>query len=93
LPVIVSPHAGVTNELVSDGENGFVCELDVGAWAERAELLLTQPAVYQRFSRRSRSVVSEYTFENAALGLVAACRHAHSVGKGDIKSEKDKKVG
>jgi glycosyltransferase involved in cell wall biosynthesis len=91
LPVIVSPHAGVTDELVLDGENGFVCELEVGAWAERAELLLTQPAVYQRFSRRSRSLVNEYTFENAALGLVAACRHAYSGSKGD--TEKNKKVG
>jgi glycosyltransferase involved in cell wall biosynthesis len=91
LPVIVSPHAGVTDELVLDGENGFVCELEVGAWAEHAELLLTQPAVYQRFSRRSRSLVNEYTFENAALGLVAACRHAYSGSKGD--TEKNKKVG
>jgi glycosyltransferase involved in cell wall biosynthesis len=91
LPVIVSPHAGVTDELVLDGENGFICELEVGAWAERAELLLTQPAVYQRFSRRSRSLVNEYTFENAALGLVAACRHAYSGSKGD--TGKDKKVG
>lgn len=92
LPVLVSPHAGVANELVLDGENGFVCELDVGTWAERAELLLSQPAVYQRFSRRSRSLVNEYTFESAALGLVNACRHAYSGGKDDMKAEK-KKVG
>ncbi|MDB5729639.1 MAG: glycosyltransferase family 4 protein, partial [Noviherbaspirillum sp.] len=46
LPVLVSPHAGVADELVIDGENGFVCPLDVNLWAERAELLLTQPAVY-----------------------------------------------
>jgi glycosyltransferase involved in cell wall biosynthesis len=93
LPMLVSPHAGVANELVLDGENGFVCELDIGVWAERAELLLTQPAVYHRFSRRSRSLVNEYTFENAALGLVAACRHAYSGGKGDMKAENKKKVG
>jgi glycosyltransferase involved in cell wall biosynthesis len=92
LPVIVSPHAGVADELVLDGENGFVAELDVSVWADHAELLLTQPAVYQRFSRRSRNLVNEYTFENAALGLVAACRHACDIGKGDLKAEK-KKVG
>lgn len=89
LPVIVSPHAGVADELVLDGENGFVCELDAGTWAERAELLLTQPAVYQRFSRRSRSLVNEYTFENAAFGLVDACWHAYAGGN----LEKNKKVG
>jgi glycosyltransferase involved in cell wall biosynthesis len=89
LPVIVSPHAGVADELVLDGENGFVCELDVSTWAERAELLLTQPAVYQRFSRRSRSLVNEYTFETAAYGLVDACRYAYEGGN----MEKNKKVG
>jgi glycosyltransferase involved in cell wall biosynthesis len=94
LPVIVSPHAGVADELVLDGENGFVCELNVGMWAERAVLLLTQPAVYQRFSRNSRALAGEYTFENAALGLLAACRHAAAVvGKTDMKAEKNKKVG
>jgi glycosyltransferase involved in cell wall biosynthesis len=93
LPVIISPHAGVADELVLNGENGFVCELDVGLWAERAEVLLTQRAVYQRFSRRSRSLVNEYTFETAALGLVAACRHAYGAGNGDMEPEKNKKVG
>jgi glycosyltransferase involved in cell wall biosynthesis len=93
LPILVSPHAGVADELVLDGENGFVCELDVGIWAERAELLLTRPAVYQRFSRRSHSLVNEYTFENAALGLVDACRHAYANNKGETSAEKKKKVG
>jgi glycosyltransferase involved in cell wall biosynthesis len=93
LPILVSPHAGVADELVLDGENGFVCELDIGIWAERAELLLTRPAVYQRFSRRSRSLVNEYTFENAALGLVDACRHAYANSKGEMRAEKKKKVG
>lgn len=78
LPVMVSPHAGVAGELVLDGENGFVCDLDVGLWAERAAFLLTQQHVYQRFSERSRSLVNEYTFDNAASGLVAACRFALS---------------
>lgn len=78
LPIIVSPHAGVAGELVLNGDSGFVCDLDSGLWAERAALLLTQPAVYQRFSRRSRALVGEYTFEDAAEGVVAACRHAIS---------------
>ncbi|WP_242489894.1 glycosyltransferase family 4 protein [Noviherbaspirillum cavernae] len=76
LPVIVSPYAGVANELVLDGENGFVCELDVSLWSELAALLLSQPAVYQRFSRRSSAIAGQYTFEHAAAGVVAACRSA-----------------
>lgn len=76
LPVIVSPHAGVANELVLDGQNGFVCELDERFWAERAALLLQHDAVYQRFCGRSLALVEKYSFDHAAVGLVDACRHA-----------------
>ena len=89
LPVIVSPHAGVAGELVLQGENGFVCELDVSLWVERAVLLLTQPAVYQRFAQRSRALVGKYTFEHAADGLVDACRQAVS----RLKAHKAVKAG
>ncbi|GAB3547015.1 glycosyltransferase family 4 protein [Noviherbaspirillum agri] len=78
LPVIVSPYAGVAGELVLDGENGFVCELDAGQWAERAAALLTDSGEWDRFSRRSLSLVREYSFDNAASGLVDACRFALS---------------
>jgi len=76
LPVVVSPHAGVADELVLDGENGFICQLDKNIWAERAALLLTRQDMWERFSRRSLSLVREYTFDNAAAGLVDACRFA-----------------
>jgi glycosyltransferase involved in cell wall biosynthesis len=78
LPVLVSPHAGVAGELVLDGQNGYVCSLDVGLWAERAMALLTRPDLYRAFSERSYALVSKFTFEEAALGIVAACRHAAS---------------
>jgi glycosyltransferase involved in cell wall biosynthesis len=95
LPIIVSPHAGVAGELVLNGDSGFVCDLDVDLWTERAILLLTQPAVYQRFSRRSRALASQYTFEHAAEGVVAACRHAMAIkqGKKDVESPKGTKAG
>lgn len=76
LPVIVSPYAGVAGELVIDGENGYVCELDATVWAERAARLLSEPALRERFSRRSLALVQEYSFANAATGLVDACRLA-----------------
>jgi glycosyltransferase involved in cell wall biosynthesis len=76
LPILVSPHAGVAGELILQGDNGFVCELNVDLWAGRAEQLLTEPAMYAHFSERSRELVNQYTFEHAAYGLVAACRHA-----------------
>jgi glycosyltransferase involved in cell wall biosynthesis len=76
LPVLVSPFAGVAGELVRDGENGFVCPLELEAWASRALLLLGQPAAWRAFSERSCALVSRYTFDHAADGLLAACRFA-----------------
>ncbi|TFV87304.1 glycosyltransferase [Oxalobacteraceae bacterium OM1] len=76
LPVLVSPHAGVANELVRDGENGFVCRLDSELWAERAASLIEQPAVWHRFSERAMQRVSDYTYDRAAAGVRDACRYA-----------------
>lgn len=85
LPVIVSPHAGVAGELVIDGENGFVCPLDVRLWAERAASMLNAQAMLNRFSRRSLALVRQYTFDNAAQGVIDACRLA-------LSSDESKKV-
>jgi glycosyltransferase involved in cell wall biosynthesis len=76
LPILVSPHAGAVGELILDGENGFVCELDVALWGERAAQLLTQQILYQRFAQRSGAIVGKYTFDHATSGIVDACRHA-----------------
>jgi glycosyltransferase involved in cell wall biosynthesis len=81
MPVLVSPHAGVAGELVVDGENGFVCDLDVALWAERAVKLLTHADTYRSFSERSRVLVGGYTFTDACAGIAAACRFATSTGK------------
>ena len=92
LPVIVSPFAGVANELVRDGENGFICELDAKLWADKAEYLLTHPESYRIFSERSQSLVRQYNYESAAVGLVAAAQFAISPAakkpmKNSIKSK------
>ncbi|HJV72930.1 MAG TPA: glycosyltransferase family 4 protein [Noviherbaspirillum sp.] len=76
LPVIVTPHAGVAGELVIDGKNGFICELDAALWSEKAAFLLGRQEERERFSRNSLYAVKEYSFDNAANGLVDACRFA-----------------
>lgn len=87
LPVIVSPHAGVAGELVLDGSNGYVRELDVAQWTEAALGLLTDEALYSRFSQSSRERVAEYTFDHAARGLASAIRQACPASKaGDIQT-------
>ena len=76
LPVLVSPYAGVSGELILDGENGFICDLDEHLWAERAAMLLSEPHLYRQFSQRSRALVSEFTFDAASTGIANACRFA-----------------
>lgn len=74
LPVIVTPYAGVAGELVLEGQNGFIRELNVQDWADRSVELLTDEDKYRRFAERSLSLVAHYNFDNAADGIVEACR-------------------
>lgn len=79
LPVIVSPHAGVVGELIVDGVNGFVRPLDVQEWVSSAVPLLTDSSLYQRYAEHSLALVSRFTFDHAAAGIVDACRHATGI--------------
>jgi glycosyltransferase involved in cell wall biosynthesis len=81
IPVIASPFAGASGELVRDAISGFVRPLDVDAWAEAAAQLLQDPDLYRRMSEAARSLAaSDFSFDGAARGLVAAIRHAAAHG-------------
>lgn len=72
LPVLVSEHAGSANELVRNGENGYVLPLQIETWADAAVRLLSDEHLYRAMSARSIELVQEYSYENAALGIVNA---------------------
>lgn len=76
LPVIVSPHAGVAGELIVEGKNGYIRELDIEKWVEAAVTLLTDDKLYLRFSQNSRKLVAEYNFDASAQGLIDAIKQA-----------------
>ena len=78
LPVIVSPQAGVATELVVDGYNGYVREMNTDLWVDAAINLLTDEALYRQFSANSRKQVAEYSYANSAQGLVAAIRESNA---------------
>ncbi|MEO0314786.1 MAG: hypothetical protein RI928_1242 [Pseudomonadota bacterium] len=78
LPVIVSPHAGVANELVVDGQNGYVRPLDVPAWTTCALELLDDSNRLRAMGERSLLLVQPYCFESAAQGIVDASKAAHA---------------
>ena len=80
LPVVVSPFAGVANELVRDGINGFVLPLNLDTWSNAVTRLLTDDGLYQRMSLAASKCVEPYSFKNAAAGIVDAARHAFTGG-------------
>ena len=93
LAVIVSPQAGVADELVRDGVNGRVLPLDAAMWAEAASTLLRDTAAWQEMSHRSRQLVLPYTEVNAALGITLAVRHATHCGPKDVQPGELSKQG
>lgn len=83
MPVLVTPHAGVVNDLVLDGENGFILEAKPELWAERAVELLTDSEMYKSFSERARERVVEFNFQAAAEGISQAFEYAIGAKKAD----------
>lgn len=81
LPVIVTPEAGVAGDLVLDGVNGRVMPMDVERWAQAAEQLLCDEAMYAAMSRAARSQVVAYNFDAAATGIWDAVKMAVSGGQ------------
>jgi len=79
LPVLVTPFAGASNELIRDGESGHVLPLDVEAWSAAAARLLSDPALLVRMGERARQSVQPYTYGNSAAGLAAAIRSARNL--------------
>ena len=76
MPVVVSPHAGVSQTLVRDGVNGHVLPLDLSLWTGAVARLLSDAALYQRMAQAALLSVAPYSFENAAAGIVDAARQA-----------------
>ncbi len=72
VPVITTPQAGVANELVLDGINGFVLEPNVKRWTNTIVDLLVDPVRWQRFSSAARKEVAKYNYDEAAKGILDA---------------------
>jgi len=74
-PVITTPFAGVAHELVLDDVTGFVCDLDVNLWVDRALSVIEDQERWFIMSNLARNHVKEYTYQKAAEGIEAACAY------------------
>jgi glycosyltransferase involved in cell wall biosynthesis len=74
LPVVVSDRVGCGEDLVREGENGFVVAHDDPiALADALRALVGNAELRRRMGARSRELVSSYTITACADGIVAAC--------------------
>ena len=75
VPVITCENAGVANDLIIDGRNGFILPLNADIWADGCFKLLNNKTLYKRFSKEAMSRVQQYNFDAAATGIIDAVKY------------------
>ena len=74
-PIIVSSHVGCARDLVEPGGNGLVFPAgDVDALTAALRDALSDPERLAQWGRRSREIISGYTYARGVDGLRQACR-------------------
>lgn len=72
VPVVTCDNAGVANDLVVNGSNGYVLPLNSDIWSEKILELLRDDSLYNNMSKAAIEKVKEYNFEIAAQHFVEA---------------------
>lgn len=73
LPVVMTDRVGCADDLVRDGENGYIVPWnDVNALAEALEKLIADPELRKRFGHRSLEIIQDYSLERTVDGIVQA---------------------
>lgn len=75
VPVLVTPMAGVADDLVLDGVNGRVLPLVLSTWVEAAVQLLQDEQMRLRYAAHGVQHVQNYSYEHAAQGICDAVHH------------------
>lgn len=75
VPVITTPYAGVSDDLVLDGKNGYILPLDENLWVEKIKNLLNDDTLYNRFSHNALEKVQDFSIEAAAKGIINAVNY------------------
>jgi glycosyltransferase involved in cell wall biosynthesis len=75
LPVLTCKNAGVANDLVLHGQNGYVLPLDCEVWSDHIVELLQDENLYRRFCANSLKQVERFNFDESAKGLIDAINY------------------
>ena len=76
-PVLVTPYAGLIDDLVIEGHNGFIMDFAPKEWAQKCLRLLQDQDSWNDFSIHGLESVRPYNYYNAARGLFEACKYAY----------------
>ncbi len=77
-PVLVTPMAGCSDELIIPDYNGYVLPLSESEWAKKCVNLLNDQAQWNSFSEKARQVSSTFNHRKAATELLNACHYAYN---------------
>ncbi len=69
-PVITCEYAGVANDLIVHGKNGYVLTLNAEHWAKHALHLLKNPELLKTFSDNAVELVKPFNHQQAAEGIL-----------------------
>jgi glycosyltransferase involved in cell wall biosynthesis len=73
LPVVATDTVAASADLLEDGESGFIVRSgDVEMLTRRLRALVGSPELRERLGRRGRESVTEWTYDRAASGVIAA---------------------
>jgi glycosyltransferase involved in cell wall biosynthesis len=75
-PVVTTPYSGVADELVIDGQNGYVIDTDAPAWARKIVNLLGDENLMAQMRAHAVDSVAEFSYDNAARGIIEAAKWA-----------------
>jgi glycosyltransferase involved in cell wall biosynthesis len=94
LPIVVTDKVGCADDLVRDGENGFVVSSeDSSDLAERLCQLIRSDDLRHRFGSASRQIVSRWSHDLAANGVLDATAAAVGAKRWGRASETRSRVG
>lgn len=76
LPIIVTDVVGTAYDLVKDGDNGYIVNVgDIDEISKKISFLAQNPAVRRAMGRVSINIVSSWTLEAGAEGLLSAVNY------------------
>jgi glycosyltransferase involved in cell wall biosynthesis len=77
LPILASPVSG-TEELIEEGQNGWVLPADPTLWAARLNALATDRGIYERMSHRAREVALLFPWDRGVARFEELYGHANT---------------